>query len=138
MYSINKIIFCFFALFLTACATTGNNTVSKTYTSIHLHPEKAYQDVWCSKNGGLTEYVLNDKARVDCLTKNHAIEFDFAPKWAESIGQALYYGLKTDKPPGIVIIVEKSGEDRFIKRVKAVADKYGITVWIMTPGELVQ
>ena len=27
-------------------------------------------------------------------TLNMAVEFDFAPKWAECIGQALYYGKK--------------------------------------------
>lgn len=106
--------------------------------SSHLHPEKVYQDAWCAKNHGETEYVLDDKARVDCLTETHAIEFDFAPKWAESIGQALYYGLKTSKAPGIVIIVEKDGQDRFIKRVKAVAERHGITVWTMAPSDLVQ
>jgi hypothetical protein len=104
----------------------------------HLHPEKEYQESWCLKNGGETEYVLDDRTRVDCLTGVHAIEFDFAPKWAESVGQALYYGLKTGHIPGIVLIMESDGDERFLKRVKAVAEKYSIRVWTMTPAELVQ
>jgi integrase len=34
--------------------------------------------------------MLDDKAQVDCLTGEYAAKFDFAPNWAESIGQALY------------------------------------------------
>lgn len=32
------------------------------------------------------EYKNHDKTRVDCLTETHAVEFDFAKKWAESSG----------------------------------------------------
>lgn len=39
----------------------------------HLYPEKEYQRVWCTINGGISEYVLTDKARVDCVTKDYAI-----------------------------------------------------------------
>jgi hypothetical protein len=53
----------------------------------NVHPEAYYQDKWCSVNKGQTEYRLEDNTRVDCLTDTHAIEFDFAEKWAESIGQ---------------------------------------------------
>lgn len=78
------------------------------------------------------EYTLDDGARVDCLTDEYAIEFDFAPKWAESIGQALYYAEKTGKKPGVVLILEKAGEERFLKRLETVAKTHGITVWTMT------
>ena len=77
-----------------------------TATAGHKHPERYYQSQWCAEHNGIMEYRLDDGTRVDCLTETHAIEFDFAPKWAESIGQSLYYGAKTDKTPGIVIIIE--------------------------------
>lgn len=57
----------------------------------HSYPEKYYQNQWCGKWNGSKEDRLKDKTRVDCVTKNYAIEFDFAPKWAESFGQAKYY-----------------------------------------------
>ena len=44
----------------------------------HKHPEKWYQEQWCAQHGGVAEYVLPDKTRVDCLTATHAWEFDFA------------------------------------------------------------
>ena len=102
----------------------------------HKNLEKAYQTAWCEKAGGVTEYRLDDGARVDCLTDQYAIEFDFGPKWAESIGQALYYGIKTGKKPGVVLILEGKRQDAFVLRLRTVAEKYGITVWFMTPGDL--
>ena len=48
------------------------------YASQRLHNESQYQSKWCSEVLGVKEYRLNDKTRVDCLTKTHAIEFDFA------------------------------------------------------------
>lgn len=58
------------------------------------------------------------------------IEFDFAPKWAESIGQALYYGLMTGKQPGVELIMEKEGDGRYLERLNALADGHNIKVWI--------
>ncbi len=80
----------------------------------HQYKEKDYQEVWCKQAEGITEYVLDDGARVDCLTDKYAIEFDFAPKWAEAVGQSLYYALKTGKKPSIVLILEKKIDKRYL------------------------
>lgn len=96
----------------------------------HSNPEKYYQRIWCNANHGTMEYVLKDDARVDCLTKDYAIEFDFAPKWAESIGQALYYGMSTNRQPGVVLIMGKNSA-KYLKRLNTVASKHGIVVWTM-------
>lgn len=102
-----------------------------------LHKEKDYQNVWCKANNGKTEVILTDKARVDCVTDTHAIEFDFAKKWGESIGQALYYGLALNKQPGIVLIMENGAQDtKYLTRVKQVAMKHNIKVWTMTPEDI--
>lgn len=77
--------------------------------------------------------MLPDKTRVDCLTDEYAIEFDFAVKWAESLGQALYYSIMTKKKPGIVLIMEDPKDERYLKRLKVVADKLNIKVWAVTP-----
>lgn len=99
----------------------------------HLYKEREYQERWCDKAGGVTEYVLPDKARVDCLTEEYAIEFDFAAKWAEAIGQAMYYSITTKKKPGIVLIIEDPKEERYFGRLKVVAEKFDIKVWIVGP-----
>ena len=96
--------------------------------------EKDYQNVWCGINNGKTEVMLPDKARVDCVTQTHAVEFDFAKKWGESIGQSLYYASVLNKSPGVVLIMENPDKDsRYLKRLETVAQKYGITIWTITP-----
>jgi hypothetical protein len=102
-------------------------------TAGHLHPEKYYQDQWCSAQNGVQEYALDDGARVDCLTDQYAVEFDFAPKWAEGIGQALYYAEKTGRRPGVALIMENNYDVRYLYRLQAICEKYGITIWQITP-----
>ena len=50
-------------------------------------PEEFYVEQTCS---GEIEVRLPDRTRVDCLTNEYAIEYDFSNKWAEAIGQALH------------------------------------------------
>ena len=99
-----------------------------------LYKEKEYQNLWCKNQGGQTEYVLPDSTRIDCLIDEYAIEFDFANKWAEAIGQSLYYGNTTGKKSGIVLILEnKNKDEKYLKRLLKVANLHNITVWIITP-----
>ena len=84
----------------------------------HLHKEKEYQKVWCDANNGVMEYKLDDAARVDCLTDKYAVEVDFAPKWSECIGQAVYYAKKTNRKPACLLILEKPDDVRFLYRLK--------------------
>lgn len=78
--------------------------------------ERDYQKAWCDAHGGTMEVVLPDKTRVDCLTETHAIEFEFAPKWAEAIGQSLHYAALTGKRPGVVLIMAP-GDEKFRSRL---------------------
>ena len=78
--------------------------VSMPAYSKRMFAEAEYQNYWCSNHNGITEYELKDFTRVDCLTETQAIEFDFANKWAECIGQSLHYGLMTHKQPACVLI----------------------------------
>jgi len=104
----------------------------------NLYYEKDYQKLWCDRHNGSMEVVLPDKARVDCVTDTHAIEFDFAKKWGESIGQALYYSTILNKQAGIVLIMEKGSSDKkYLTRVQEVAKRYNITIWTMTPKDMI-
>ncbi|MCM1340011.1 MAG: hypothetical protein NC191_10105 [Muribaculaceae bacterium] len=109
--------------------------------SSHPYPEKAYQEQWCKARGGQLEYQLNYKTRVDCLTDTLAVEFDFAPKWHECIGQALYYGQKTKRTPTCVLIMERGEKDiKYLKRLRyAVYNKKKIPefkTYTMKPEQL--
>jgi hypothetical protein len=100
-----------------------------------LH-EKDYQQWWFEKHGGELEYRLPDKTRVDCLTREYAVEVEYAPKWAESIGQALYYAQSTGRKPAVLVIVRDKDDERFLKRLRSVAKEQGIKVWTVRPKEL--
>lgn len=82
--------------------------------------EAYYVTNWCHPDFGKREFMLWDKTRVDCLTKDYAIEFDFAKKWAESAGQALYYGKMTGKKPAVVLILEAPSDLKYVKRVERI------------------
>ncbi len=97
----------------------------------HDNLESYYQKIWCKENKGINEYVLPDKTRIDCLTKDYAVEFDFASKWAESVGQSLYYAKMTNKKPAVVLIMEKNTDDKYYKRLQALSKDYNITLFEM-------
>ncbi len=110
--------------------------ISLPVQAARLSPERSYQEAWCTADVGQSEFILPDRTRVDCLTDEYAIEFDFADKWAESIGQALYYAAETGKKPGIVLIIENGESDlKYIQRLKRAIDRSGTTikVWFITP-----
>lgn len=102
----------------------------------HPYPERAYADAWCAEAKGEREHLLRDDTRVDCLTKNYAVEFDFADKWAESIGQALHYGRLTGEKPAIVLIIEKEADWEHYWKVKKLGKKKGVKVWYIEPEYL--
>ncbi|WP_028582326.1 hypothetical protein [Desulfogranum japonicum] len=88
----------------------------------HLHKESWYQERWCNARNGQIEFVLPDRSRVDCLTDNYAVEFDFAQKWAESGFQALYYALQTNKKAAIGLIMEKPPDYKYWIRLNSVIE----------------
>ena len=94
--------------------------------------EKDYQGVVCDAMQGQREVVTQSGTRCDCLTETHAIEFDFASKWAEAIGQSLDYSAHLQKKPGIVLIMAEEAEDvKYLEELLYVIEKHklGIDVW---------
>lgn len=123
MVKINKIkiIFIFFII----------SIFQHSASAAKLFNESYYQTEWCNKWNGRSEVKLSDNTRVDCITKNYATEFDFAPKWAEAIGQSLHYSKMTGKNPAIILIIEKPSDFKYYKRVKPIAEEHGIKLWYM-------
>ena len=98
-----------------------------------LHLEKEYRSVWCNAHNGVMEYTLSDKTRVDCLTDSYAVEFDFACKWAECLGQAIYYGRQTGKQAACVLIMENGEKDlKYLYRLRRSAYRKGVNVRTFT------
>jgi len=98
------------------------------------HKESWYQAKTCA---GKIEYRLDDRTRIDCLTKDHAIEYDFANKWKESIGQSMHYAIKSNKQAGIVLIMRKDSDDKYLDSLMGAINFYvlPIDVWIITTNK---
>ena len=103
------LIFSLFIYSVSSTATAGKR----------LHTEAFYQKIWCEQQLGITEYVLFDRSRVDCLLRDYAVEADFADKaWKEGVGQAFWYSLVTRRYPGILVIVESADDCRYVERLR--------------------
>jgi len=78
------------------------------------------------------EAVLWDGTRVDILTDRFAAEVDWASKWTEAVGQAMYYSTQTDRQPGIVLLIKDfKAETKYIYRCKIVCQKLNIKMWLV-------
>ena len=117
---IRFVLILFFSLSLIGCSQT-----TKKYN------EKHYQTLLCDELSGEMEFVLQDRTRVDCLTDEYAIEVDFARKWAEGIGQSLYYAHMTDKKPAVGLIMDLTKDTRCYKRLDVIAKEQGIKIFVI-------
>ena len=57
-----------------------------------------------------TEFICPDGSRVDILLPEYAAEVEWSAKWKESIGQALFYGVATNRKPMVILLVSKSDD----------------------------
>lgn len=101
--------------------------------SFEKNNERHYQEVWCKNNGGKLEVSLPDRTRCDCITNSHAVEVEFARKWAEAIGQSLYYSLQTGKSAGIVLIIASNKEYKYYLRLNTTIKEFKLPIdtWII-------
>ena len=98
----------------------------------HLYTESVYQDYWCTKHKGIQEYKLPDDSRVDCMLPNMAIEFDFAKKRDECLGQALRYSAYTGKPAGCCLIIENKKDLKYYRQLRYTIKKRKLNVKLYT------
>jgi len=116
-------------LFLLTLVIIAMFLMSQTQTT--RQKEVYYQDKFAEIIKGSTSVTLWDKTEVDILTDTFAIEVDFSEKWAESIGQSLYYAEMTNRKAGVLLVVNSNLDERFIRRLMTVAMRKDITVWLM-------
>lgn len=97
--------------------------------------ESWYRDKYCI---GKPEYRLHDRTRVDCLTKTHAVEYEFARKWSEGIGQSLGYAFETNKRAGIVLILERKEDYKHWIKMNSIIDYYKLPIdtWVIKGWEI--
>jgi len=80
-------------------------------TAASAMTESDYRSALCGSADYAQEVRMPNGTRADCVSETHAIEIDFAQKWAEAIGQSLNYAAETGKPPAVILIC-KSGTER--------------------------
>lgn len=103
----------------------------ETVTMAPNQKESYYVDNWCTSDFGRKEFILWDKSRCDCLTKDYAVEFDFASKWAESVGQSLYYAKLTRRKPAVALILTKWSDIIYMKRLESLLEQTGIKLFVI-------
>ena len=122
-----------FYLTLTLCALLGACLSQSGHAKkAGKKKEKHYQAEWCAGRGK-TEHVLPDRTRVDCLTADHAIEFDWGKKWHEGIGQSLYYALQTNKRAGVVLIIKRRKHYKYWIRLNSTIQHHDLPIdtWLI-------
>lgn len=69
------------------------------------NPERDVQRIICQ---GLDQQVsVKGGGWADCVSETHAIEVDWTGKWAEAIGQSLYYAEQLEKKPMIYLVCKE-------------------------------
>lgn len=110
-------------------------TISQVRAERSPFSEDYYNRLWCAEIGGVPEYRLPDKKRVDCLTDRVAYEADWGKKWAESIGQSLAYGVATDRRSGILLLIRNKKDIENLNYIKMINKKKHLNIdirWIIT------
>ena len=108
----------FRAVFIVAlcAAMAGHSTAAKRH-------ERAHSDAWCANEGGKSQARLIDGSRVDCLTDEYAIEFDFGKTGSayRCTGQAMYYAKVSGRLPMCILIQQEGiSDERFELAVRRI------------------
>lgn len=65
--------------------------------------------------GGEAEHRLPDGSRVDILTDDVAWEVEWSDKWEESIGQSVFYGMATNRKPGVWLLLRNNYDEDYLR-----------------------
>ena len=95
-----------FIILLTAILVGGCRDLGPT-------TERDHVEMIQKQLGGEMEVTVAG-GRADLVTKDIAWEVEFASNWKSSIGQALWYGLQTNKKAGIILIKRAEKENRYV------------------------
>jgi hypothetical protein len=91
--------------------------------------EATWRDALAREIGGRTEYRV-PYGRVDVMTSEWAIELDYAHKWHECLGQAIHYGLATDRR-GVMALIDEGWANGYLEYVEGIAQRVDVKVIIL-------
>lgn len=82
------------------------------------------------KYNAVAEVKLWDGSRVDLLNEEYAIEADWTHKWAEGVGQCMYYATVTGRKPALMLLVRPGDSYKDIYRAQTVCTRLGIKLYL--------
>jgi hypothetical protein len=91
-------------------------------------PDEMYSKKWCSDHGGVTGVRMPDGTSADCITTTHVMEVQFAPRWAEAMGWALYYSSESGKRAGIVLIIKENKDLEYWKQLNSTIQHFKLPI----------
>lgn len=89
--------------------------------------ESDFSKAFCSVNGGQLETRVKG-GRIDCETDDRVWEVEYASKWKEGIAQAQWYSIQKNKIPGILFIIRKDSDLKYIEYTKEYLWKTGMYI----------
>lgn len=99
--------------------------------SSSLADERAEARRLAPKYAAQPEVRMTDGTVCDLVSETEAIEIDYAPKWAEAVGQSLHYAEMTGKKAGIILLLEDpDSEWRHLVRCARLCGKLGIQLYV--------
>ena len=60
------------------------------------------------------------------MTKEYAFEIERAAKWKDAIGESIWYGLQTNKKPGIIILLKSESEYKYAQQLNSAMQYAGL------------
>ena len=91
------------------------------------HSEKEHAELLCAGFDAI-EWRNEDGTRTDCLNAQYAVEVDYTYKWAEGVGQALYYAELHQRTPGIIFVCHPETTEepckKHVKRAMTILSTY--------------
>ena len=96
--------------------------------------ESGYSKFFCDSRNGTLEVRVTG-GRIDCETDKYVWEVEYAHKWKEGIGQSTWYAVqKPQKIPGLLIIIEKESDLKYLDYIEKWCYTYGVYIHIETIG----
>jgi hypothetical protein len=84
----------------------------------------------CELWEGEQDYLLRDQTRVDCVTEEMTVEFEFADNWKRALGPALHAASRTGKAAAIALILRRESDEAYVKELLAVKKSFGLELKI--------
>ncbi len=98
--------------------------------SVFAAPKEAdYVDKFCQ---GDIEVTVISKFRIDCVEDLDAIEYDWASKWAECLGQSMKYAQVLGKTASCILIVKTDSDEEKALSTHTLIEHFRLPVKLYT------